>query len=342
MTTLTLTRPRPPRAAFGNIALNEARLAWRQPAGMIVGAGVSLLLLSIFAKIPVFNQKSANLGGYTAFDIYIPILMCFSIAIIAFTYLPGPLVSYRELGILRRLSTTPVPAYWLLAAQVVVQACLMAVTEALIITVSIVFFGVSAPKNPDAMVLALALTMAALFAMGLAITAAARTTGAARGLMAGALYPMMFFSGLYYPMQLMPTAIQDISRFSPLGPSPTLPLRRAITCPELRPLARSRPARSPKPRPLNPHISQHRAPGRAAPGLCARKSRAGPGAATSTLPGSPVPLQNVIAPCLTWGLTRSPCGSPRPSSPASAAARGGGSPGWSSAGRAGSDTSTCV
>jgi ABC-2 type transport system permease protein len=44
----------------------------------------------------------------------------------------------------------------------------------------------------------------------------ARTSGAARGIMAGVLYPMMFFSGLYYPIQLMPTVIQDISKYTPL------------------------------------------------------------------------------------------------------------------------------
>ena len=76
MTTLTLTRPRAPRAAFGNMVLNEARLAWRQPAGMIAGTGIALLLLVIFGEIPVFRQPSASLGGYSAFDIYIPILMC--------------------------------------------------------------------------------------------------------------------------------------------------------------------------------------------------------------------------------------------------------------------------
>jgi ABC-2 type transport system permease protein len=217
MTTLTLTRPRAPRAAFGTMVLNEARLAWRQPAGMITGTGIALLLLVIFGEIPVFRQPSGSLGGYSPFDIYIPILMTFSIALIAFSYLPGPLVSYRELGILRRLSTTPVPAYWVLAAQIAVQACLMAVTLALLITVSIVFFGISAPGNPAAMVLAIALCMAALFAIGLAIAALARTSGAARGLMAAALYPMMFFSGLYYPVQLMPALIQDISHYSPLG-----------------------------------------------------------------------------------------------------------------------------
>jgi ABC-2 type transport system permease protein len=162
MTTLTLTRPRAPRAAFANMVFNEARLAWRQPAGVIAGVGIALLLLVIFGEIPVFRQPSANLGGYSAFDVYIPVLMSFSIAMIAFTYLPGPLVSYRELGILRRLSTTPVPAYWVLAAQIVVQTCLMVVTLALLVTVSIVFFGISAPKSPAAMVLAIALTMAAV------------------------------------------------------------------------------------------------------------------------------------------------------------------------------------
>jgi ABC-2 type transport system permease protein len=197
--------------------LNEARLAWRQPAGVIAGTGIALLLLVIFGEIPVFRQSSAGLGGYSAFDVYIPVLMSFSIAIIAFTYLPGPLVSYRELGILRRLSATPVPAYWVLAAQIVVQTCLMAVTLTLLITVSIVFFGISAPQNPAALVLAIALCMAALFAIGLAIAALARTAGAARGLMAAVLYPMMFFAGLYYPVQLMPAVIQDISHYTPLG-----------------------------------------------------------------------------------------------------------------------------
>jgi ABC-2 type transport system permease protein len=216
MTALTQARSRAPRTAFGAIVLNEARLAWRQPAGMIAGAGVALLLLVIFGEIPAFQQPSASLGGYSVFDIYIPILMCFAIVMIAFVYLPGPLVSYRELGILRRLSTTPVPAYWVLAAQIVVQACLMVVTLALLVAVSTVFFGISAPKNPGGLVLALALCMAALFAIGLAIAALARTAGAARGFMA-VLYPMLFFAGLYYPVQLMPAVIQDISRYTPLG-----------------------------------------------------------------------------------------------------------------------------
>jgi ABC-2 type transport system permease protein len=174
--TLTAPRaPRAPRAAFGTIVLNEARLAGRQPAGIVVAIGVSLLLLVIFGSIPVFQQTSARLGGLSAFEVYIPILISFSIGVLALAYLPGPLVSYREQGILRRLSTTPVPAFWVLAAQFVVQACLML------------------------------------------IAAAARTSGAARAIMALVFYPLMFFSGLYVPMQILPRVFATISHSTPLG-----------------------------------------------------------------------------------------------------------------------------
>ena len=212
-----LAQPGVPRAAFGKIVRNEARLAGRQPSGLIAGVGISLALLIIFGEIPVLRQSSASLGGLSAFDVYIPILIAFVIGVLALTYLPGPLVSYREQGILRRLSTTPVPPSWVLAAQMVVQACLMAISVALLIVVSVVFFGASAPKNPAEMVLAIALTIVAMFAIGLSIAAAARTAGAARGLMAAAFYPLMFFSGLYYPTQLMPPALTDVAHFTPLG-----------------------------------------------------------------------------------------------------------------------------
>ena len=212
-----LAQPRASRAAFGQIVRNEARLAWRNPAGMIVGIGVSLLLLVIFGSVPVFQQTSARLGGISALQAYIPILIAFSIGVIALVYLPGPLVSYREQGILRRLSTTPVPASWVLAAQLVVQACLMLIAVGVLVVVSVAFLGVSAPGNPAGFVLALLLAIAALFAIGLSIAAAAKTSGAARGIMAAAFYPLMFFSGLYFPMQLMPGVFGDISHFTPLG-----------------------------------------------------------------------------------------------------------------------------
>ena len=107
---LSLSRPRPaPRAAFGQIVLNETRLAWRRPIGWIAGLALPILLLVLFGKLPAFKQTLPNLGGDTVFDAYVPVLIVFGLAMLALLGLPIPLVSYRELGVLRRLSTTPVP-----------------------------------------------------------------------------------------------------------------------------------------------------------------------------------------------------------------------------------------
>jgi ABC-2 type transport system permease protein len=149
--------------------------------------------------------------------VYIPILMAFAIGILALAYLPGPLVSYREQGILRRLSTTPVPASWVLAAQLVVQACLMLISVLVLLVVSTVFFGVNTPKSPAGLILAVVLSIAALFTIGLSIAAVAWTPGAARGITGAVFYPLMFFAGLYYPIQLLPGVLQDISHCTPLG-----------------------------------------------------------------------------------------------------------------------------
>jgi ABC-2 type transport system permease protein len=217
MNTTLIARPAAPRAAFGQIVRNQARLAWRQPAGLIAGIGLSVGLLILFGELPAYQTSPGGLGGLSQFDAYIPILIALAIGTIALLYLPGPLVSYREQGILRRLSTTPVPASWVLAAQMAVQACIMAVAVLLILFLSMVCFGASAPANPGGLILALALSIAALFTLGLVIAAVARTAAAARGIMAALFYPLMFFAGLWHPVQLMPGWIQDISHFTPLG-----------------------------------------------------------------------------------------------------------------------------
>ena len=188
-----------PRAAFGKIVLNEARLAWRLPAGLIFGVAVPLLLLIIFGEIPGMHQPQASMGGLTLFPVYVPILISMAIAILALISLPAALVSYRDQGILRRLSTTPVPPSWLLAAQLVINFCIAMTSLLIVIVVGMVAFGLDVPKNPGALLLSIVLSIAALFAIGLSIAAAARSGIAARAIGAGVFYPLLFFAGMWFP-----------------------------------------------------------------------------------------------------------------------------------------------
>jgi hypothetical protein len=103
-----------PRAAFGAIFRNEARLVWRQPAGAIAAIGVSLLILVIFGEVPVFQQPSSRLDGLSAFQIYIPILISFSIGLLALVYFPArwsPTGSRASSAACRSRRCLP-PGYW--------------------------------------------------------------------------------------------------------------------------------------------------------------------------------------------------------------------------------------
>jgi ABC-2 type transport system permease protein len=139
MTSLTLTLPLPStvrRTAFGKVVLNEARLTWRRPIALIAGVALPVFLTVLFGNLPTFRQAPASFGGITLFDAYVPVLAVFSLAMLALLGLPTPLASYRELGILRRLSTTPVPPSWLLAAQGLVQLCVAVAGIAVILVLS--------------------------------------------------------------------------------------------------------------------------------------------------------------------------------------------------------------
>ncbi|MGH3195229.1 MAG: ABC transporter permease [Streptosporangiaceae bacterium] len=218
MSSLTLSLPgTAPRAAFGQIVLNEARLARRRPIGLIAGVVLPMALLVIFGELPAMKHTLPGLGGATMFDVYVPVLIVFGLAMLALLGLPIPLVSYRELGVLRRLSTTPVPPSWLLAAQGAVQLGTAVIMSVAIIVISITAFGVPAPKSPGGLALSFLLAVAGLFAIGLTITAVARTATAVNVIGRVTFFPLMFFAGLWLPRALMPGVLLDISNFTPLG-----------------------------------------------------------------------------------------------------------------------------
>ena len=85
-----------------------------------------MLLLVIFGSIPAFGKPHSSLGGLTYFDVYLPILVALVFAGLGLFSLPIPLASYRELGILRRLSTSTPAAVVGAGLQLIINLCLAA------------------------------------------------------------------------------------------------------------------------------------------------------------------------------------------------------------------------
>jgi ABC-2 type transport system permease protein len=204
-------------SAFGKIVHNEARLAWRRPIGLFGGFALPVILLVVFGEIPAFHKTSSLFDGLTAFDVYVPILLVLGLAFIALLGLPMPLVSHRQLGVLRRLSTTPVPQSWLLAAQFVVQTCIALATTLIVLLISVVGFGLAAPRSLIGLLLATLLSISGMFALGLMVAAVAKTANGASVIGRVTLFPLMFFAGLWLPREEMPSVLQTISDYTPLG-----------------------------------------------------------------------------------------------------------------------------
>jgi ABC-2 type transport system permease protein len=205
-----------PLAAFRMIVINESRIARRLPLGLLTGVMLPTVLLVIIGSIQKNRTHLKILGGLTTFNAYVPIFLAMVIAALAFYGLPIPLALYRDQGILRRLSTTPVPPAWVLAAQLVINASFAVAELILLLVVAMIGFGIAAPKSVGGLLVALPLSIAGVFAIGLWVSAIARprTVGI---LAAVCFFPLMFFAGLFLPRAEMPGALLDVSNLTPLG-----------------------------------------------------------------------------------------------------------------------------
>jgi ABC-2 type transport system permease protein len=215
------TKIKTPRAAFGKLLLNESRLAWRTPIGIGSGLGLPLLLLVVFGSIPALRLASSALGGYSYFALSFPILIVIIILTLSIVIMPRSLIRYRDTGILRRLSVTPVPPSWLLAAQIVINLVIVMAGIIILTVAGVAAFGLEFPKNFPAFLLANLFTITSLFAIGLCIAAMVKNDAVAQGIGGFLFFALMFFGGIWLPRPLMPAILLNIGNWMPLGSSVT-------------------------------------------------------------------------------------------------------------------------
>jgi len=182
----------------------------------VFGIGLPLILLIIFGNVPTFNEPIEG-SSFTLFELYIPILMVTVLIFIGLFGLPIPLVRAREIGWLRRISTTPISPAKLLTAQVTINLILAAVGFTILVAGSTLFFGVKLAFDIPGFILSLVLATLAMFSLGLLLTSVAPSQSAANGITMALLYPLLFFAGVYVPMEVLPSSLQTAALFTPVG-----------------------------------------------------------------------------------------------------------------------------
>jgi ABC-2 type transport system permease protein len=206
-----------PPGSFRELVRLEWRLALREPSGLAIGIGIPIVLFLIFAAIPSFRHGTVAGTNLNVFELYIPILLATSFVFIALVGLAPPLVRDREIGWLRRLSTTPVSPAQLLAAQVVIYLVVALIVSTLFIVLAAVLTGVYEIPQFGGFLLALVLGVFALYSVGLLLSALATDQKSMQRLTAASMYPLLFFAGLYVPLQILPAPFETISNYTPVG-----------------------------------------------------------------------------------------------------------------------------
>jgi len=188
----------------------------REPYGPLGGIALPAVLLAVFGFIG--RQVSGNVGdtGLTIIDLWTPTILVLAFLYIAVS-LPNTLVRDREIGWLRRVSTTPLHPAMLLAAQLILDLVLAAAAVLIIILGGALVFGASLHVQILPFVISLLLSIVEIFALGLVLVALMPSQTVASAVSGVVVFVLMFLSGLWVQPAQVGDPLQTIMYYSPSG-----------------------------------------------------------------------------------------------------------------------------
>ncbi|GAB3251401.1 ABC transporter permease [Arthrobacter pigmenti] len=203
--------------ALTNMIKIETKLFLRDSATVIFGVLFPSGLLLGLGAIPALRESSPETGGLRSIDIWAPTALVFGMVMIAVQHAPAMIVTYRERGILRRLSTTPAHPRSVLLAQMIVAFASVVVSAALMIFLAWAVLDIAPPERPLEFVVAFLVGYAALLGIGMISAAVVRTSSGANQIGTLLFVALMFFGGAFLPRILMPDVLREVGEFIPPG-----------------------------------------------------------------------------------------------------------------------------
>jgi ABC-2 type transport system permease protein len=200
-----------------SLVVTEAKLVFREPITWLAAIALPTVILLIFGSIFGATKPDPDLGGLRFIDVFVPSLVVITVGTLGIQTLPIRLATYREKGVLRRLSTTPVDPTRLLIAQLVIYMATAIVALVLLVIVANVAYGVPLPQQPVYYVAAFLLGMGALYAIGLLVAALAPSNRVATAISIPLFFAVMFLGGVYMPRVYLPDVLVKIGDFTPPG-----------------------------------------------------------------------------------------------------------------------------
>ncbi len=155
-------------------------------------------------------------GNPSYFDFIAPGIMAMTVMMSVMTGLPVAISQEKEIGTMDGMMVAPVNRLSILLGKTLAQTARGLIQGAIILALAIGIFGVAIHGSILLVIALLLLGVFSFVGLGIVITSFTKDQETAQMLMMTLMFPMMFLSGVFFPIQQMPWYMQDISKALPL------------------------------------------------------------------------------------------------------------------------------
>lgn len=170
------------------------------------------------AMIQPFQVQTGGIvpGNPNYFEFVAPGITAMVVMMSLMTGLPHAISYERDVGTLDGMLVAPSSRLSIILGKVMAQTARGMIQAAIIFVLAIALFGVVVYGSLLLVVALILLTVFSFVGLGILITSFADREETANMVMMTLMFPMMFLSGVFFPIQQMPWYMQDIAQVLPL------------------------------------------------------------------------------------------------------------------------------
>ena len=170
------------------------------------------------AVIQPFNPQFTGIvpGNPNYFQFVAPGIIAMVVMMSLMTGLPHAISYEKDTGTLDGMLVAPTSRLSIILGKVLAQTVRGVVQAAIIFALAVALFGVVIYGNALLVVALVFLTVFSFVGLGILITSFTDKEETATMVMMTLMFPMMFLSGVFFPIQQMPWFMQDIAQALPL------------------------------------------------------------------------------------------------------------------------------
>jgi ABC-2 type transport system permease protein len=197
---------------YGNPSQTSSTIVTGVVTGVINGFN-----LGYYRGKPIIGiaQTTANSKVTKYIDFLVPGLVGFSILVSPMFSLVNLSSEYKRLKLFKQLSLTPLTKFEWLSSKVLFYIILSAISFMLMVAVGVAAWGAHVILSPW-LILFLILGPTMFCSLGMLVGTVAKSTETAAVVGNVITFPMMFLSGTFFPISLMPTYLQNFAHVLPL------------------------------------------------------------------------------------------------------------------------------